>query len=188
MSDLETKPPTNSRKERSMESLEIRLAEARERYGSDVDFEIIRRSRKQGFDAAAAIAREVVAEKDAALAGCDEHGIIGAYLEALEDARQLRATLTEKDAEIARLRDEMKSDPIIWVGDEGFDRFAIKMMLAQVAQPRKVTDAQREQRFVYCVPCDIVVDLDNVLTHQWHQMRPVIIAESTDEPAAKGTA
>jgi hypothetical protein len=33
-----------------MSDLETKLAEARERYGGDVDFEIIRRSRKQGFD------------------------------------------------------------------------------------------------------------------------------------------
>ncbi len=85
-----------------MSDLETKLAEARKNhiYNNQTHANI----HVMAVDRIAAIAREVVAEKDAALAGCDEHGIIGAYLEALEDARQLRATLTEKDAEIARIR------------------------------------------------------------------------------------
>jgi hypothetical protein len=43
-----------------MTDLETKLAEGRGRYCGDVDFEV--------FDAAAAIAREVVAEKDAEIA------------------------------------------------------------------------------------------------------------------------
>jgi hypothetical protein len=107
-----------------MSDLETKLAEAREGIMPN-DVSEMAASHRRAFDAAAAIAREVVAKKD---------------------------------DEIALLANK----------------------------PRKVTDAQREQRFVYCVPCDIVVDLDNVLTHQWHYMRPVIIAESTDEPNDEG--
>jgi hypothetical protein len=180
-----------------MTDLETKLAAARERFAKRVAMRFINsreatRTCIEGFDACAKTAREVVAEKDAeiarleaALAGCDEHGIIGAYLEALEDARQLRAALTEKDAEIARLRSGLDTlgktvgERAEVVGRRSFDSPTAP------EQPHKVTDVQREAiREALSLWWG---DADDTLGASDKRLmdRIVAILESTDEPPAK---
>jgi hypothetical protein len=128
-----------------MTDLEIKLAEARER--------VINHLHKHGlvgwdtplaaFDAAAAVAREVVAKKDAEAANWEA------------EARRLHDLCDEKDAEIARLEIELAkaehTADLLYYASAAEGNAAL---VAQgggpsdgsnnIAQPRKVTDATGE--------------------------------------------
>jgi chromosome segregation ATPase len=110
-----------------MTDLETKLAEAREPLTDNFireDVELVR----EAFDAAANIAREVVAEKDAEAANWEA------------EARKLHDLCDEKDAEIARL--EARANRL----GESYKLMAEDnaKLYERLREPRKVTDAQRE--------------------------------------------
>ena len=187
-----------------MTDLDIRLAEARERLAKTfVNSQRAIRTCFEGFDAAADIAREVVAERDAQfefeaagfvrrLAEKDKQLLdMSAYTAEFnvyrEQLVQMTKELAEKDAEIARLKSQMRDEVCTCCGRErkGFARevtLGEPVLSFDFEQPRKVTDAQLEQ---------IKMAIKIITSCQRHQAAIAtnavrqIIEESTDEPAAK---
>ena len=164
-----------------MTDLETKLAEARERLAKTfVNSQRATRTCFEGFDAAADIAREVVAERDAQfefeaagfvrrLAEKDKQLLdMSAYTAEFnvyrEQLVQMTKELAEKDAEIARLKADIDG------------------LIDGSCPPRKVTDAQLDQ---------IKMAIKIITSCQLHQAAIAtnavrqIIEESTDEPAAK---
>jgi hypothetical protein len=169
-----------------MTDLEIKLAEERERLREEMKANnpgIESFSRLilwgEGFDAAAAIAREVVAEKDKQL--LDMSAYTAEFNVYREQLVQMTKELAEKDVEIARL--EARANRL----GESYKLMAEDnaKLRERFREPRKVTDAQRETilealRVWWSDADDTLGESDKRLMD-----RIVAVFESTDEPAAK---
>jgi hypothetical protein len=158
-----------------MSDLETKLAEAREGIMPN-DVSEMAASHRRAFDAAAAIAREVVAKKDDEIA------------QALDDlarwesiARDSIKYGLEKDAEIARLEAALENEKWETAGVNLDIEFACAKERAMSEKPRKVTDAQREAM----VDTLLENDVDNKKWARKMVEEFCQIIESTDEPAAK---